>query len=202
MNRGKVNSISSSHINRNKSDFYQTPYSLTRLFLNMNDFDKTKTILEPCNGKGAITKILKEYNFKDIITNDINDKEGIDFLKWNEDNKISQIITNPPYRLAYDFVLKCKKVCDRFALLLPLSYLHGKKRYDYIYNVDTFKLKKVYIFTRYPLLTDKVYENGKHKTGMMVYSWFVWDKDYKGLPEINWLDNNSYVLLKKDLKNS
>jgi hypothetical protein len=48
------------------------------------------------------------------------------------------------------------------------------------------------------MLEDVVREDGKHKTGMMVYAWFVWEKNYYGLPTIDWLDNNDYVVRKKE----
>ena len=82
-------------------------------------------------------------------------------------------------------------------MLLPLNYLHGKKRYDDIYCDNNYPLRKVYIFTRYPLLTDKnVREDGCYNTGMMVYAWYIFEKDYIGKAEINWIDNNNDVLKK------
>ena len=87
----------------------------------------------------------------------------------------------------------------KFAFLLPLSYLHGKKRYDDIYCDKEYPLKKVYIFTRYPMLGEKLREDGKYNTGMMVYAWFIFEKNYEGPSTIDWIDNNIDVLSKKDL---
>ena len=172
---------------RKKSDFYETPYSLTKMLLDKEKL--TGTILEPACGNGAITKILDKYNYKydsyDIET---------DFLK--EHKKYNTIITNPPFSIAYNFIQKAKEISDKFYFLLPLSYLHGKKRYDDIYCDDKYKLKKVYIFTRYPMLGEILREDGKHNTGMMVYAWYCFDKEYKKEPIINWLDNNEYVIRK------
>ena len=50
------------------------------------------------------------------------------------------------------------------------------------------------------MLGDKLREDGKYKTGMMVYAWFVWENGYSGLPMIDWIDNNDDVLSKKDLE--
>ena len=50
------------------------------------------------------------------------------------------------------------------------------------------------------MLGDKLREDGKYKTGMMVYAWFVWENGYAGLPMIDWIDNNDDVLSKKDLE--
>ena len=56
------------------------------------------------------------------------------------------------------------------------------------------------MFTRYPMLGDELREDGKYRTGMMVYAWYVWENGYGGLPMIDWIDNNDDVLSKKDLK--
>ena len=50
------------------------------------------------------------------------------------------------------------------------------------------------------MLGESLREDGKYKTGMMVYAWFVWESGYSGSPMIDWLDNNEDVLSKKDLE--
>lgn len=154
---------------RNKNDFYQTPYSLTRLFLNTGIVPKEATILEPACGEGAISHVLNEYHYSHTAY-DIE----YDFL--TETQKHDWIITNPPYSKALEFILKAKEVSDNFAFLLPLSYLHGVERFNKIYSDEQYPLNSVYIFTRYPLLEQTVREDGQHKTGMMVYAWFVFKK--------------------------
>jgi len=181
---------------RKKSDFYETPYSITQQFLDSTStlWNNEFSILEPACGNGAIVSVLQKNNFK-VVQYDIN--IGKDFLK--ETNQYHYIITNPPFSLAFEFIQKAKEIAmDRFAFLLPLSYLHGKKRYDYIYNDTIFPLSRVYVYTRYPLLGESLREDGKYKTGMMVYAWFIWDKTHKGSPTIHWIDNNDYVLNGKD----
>ena len=53
-------------------------------------------------------------------------------------------------------------------------------------------------FCRYPMLGEKLREDGKYNTGMMVYAWYVWDKEYSGEPVIRWIDNDGDVLRKED----
>lgn len=174
---------------RKKSDFYQTPYSITQQLVQTGEIHGWKSTLEPACGAGAITKVLANSGFKNIVSYD----SETDFLK--ECGSYGQIITNPPFSLAYEFIIHAKKVAtDKICFLLPLSYLHGKRRYDHIWQDKKFPLKCVYVFTRYPMLEDTVSEDGKYKTGMMVYAWYVWDKSYTGEPMIRWIDNNNYVL--------
>tara|TARA_Y100001972_G_scaffold67724_1_gene82578 strand:- start:90 stop:734 length:645 start_codon:yes stop_codon:yes gene_type:complete len=193
--KGKNFSANNATGKRKKSDFYETPYSLTRKFLDVEEFDKSLTICEPACGAGAISNILKERWEDGLVS--AYDKET-NFLL--ETGNYDYIVTNPPFSLAHEFILKAKTVVNKkFALLLPLSYLHGKKRFDEIYTDEEFSLKKVYIFTRYPMLGDKLREDGKYTTGMMVYAWFVWEKGYTDEPTISWIDNNEDVLSKKDM---
>jgi len=48
------------------------------------------------------------------------------------------------------------------------------------------------------MLGEPLREDGKYNTGMMVYAWFVFEKDYGDSPVIDWIDNNEDVLSKKD----
>lgn len=203
---------------RSKLDFYQTPYSMTKQFLDAKrdnksiDFMKS-TFLDPSCGKKAIEKVLLDYTIeKNVYSRDIFDYEQNDYThRYNfidsyqytkELQPIDYIITNPPFKYANIFVVNAKKVANKgFAFLMPLSYLHGKSRYDNIFSYnDNYQLKEVYIFTRYPLLSKYLREDGKYETGMQVYAWFYWEKSYRSNPEIFWLDNNEYVMTKNDFK--
>ena len=78
-------------------------------------------------------------------------------------------------------------------------YLHGEKRY----NNKIFKeLSKIYVFTRYSLLTKDIRSDGKYNTGMIVYAWFIWEKEHRKEPVIRWISNQKYILNKNDLLNS
>jgi len=189
--KGKNFSANNARGQRKKSDFYETPYSMTSHLLEVEDFNKSLTVCEPACGDGAIVKIL-EKKWDNVVAYDIEKN----FL-WETGN-YDYIITNPPFSLAYEFVQKAKQIAtEKFAFLLPLSYLHGKKRYDNIYMDKQYGLKKVYVFTRYPMLGESLREDGKYNTGMMVYAWYIFENHYSGLPVIDWIDNNEDVLSKK-----
>lgn len=177
---------------RSKSDFYQTPYSITRRLLEVEKFEGR--ILEPACGAGAITAVLKEAGYDNVTA---YDKEelfgGKDFL--DETCKFDAIITNPPFSLAKEFILKACEVAPRFAFLLPLNYLQGQARYNEIWSAREI-LEKIYIFTRYPLLSAQIRPDGKYETGMMVYAWYIFDTRHKGAPAIHWIDNSWDVVRK------
>jgi len=138
-----------------------------------------------------MTKVIKE--FSNNVT-EYKFEEGQDFLIKKE--TFDFIITNPPFSLAYEFIQKAKQIAThKFAFLLPLSYLHGKTRFDEIWSDRNFLLSHIYVFVRYPMLGNKLRIDGKYKTGMMVYAWYVWDKDtINKEPVIKWIDNHKYVI--------
>lgn len=186
---------------RNKNDFYQTPYSITKQLIETGELDDCDTLLEPACGEHAITNVLT-HNLKNksIIEYDLyydNFNYGVfdysfDFFK--ETRKFDCIITNPPFSLATEFILHAKKIATKkIILLLPLNYLHGINRLNKIWCDTQFKFKCPYVFARYPLLENTVREDGKYKTGMQVYAWYVWDREWRDEPVIRHIDNNRYI---------
>lgn len=198
---GKNFSCNNATGKRKASDFYETPYSLTRLLLRNEKLPGL--ILEPAAGGGAITRVLVEFGYQ-FIQNDINDSPtGYDYLKDYVFWKCDTMITNPPFSLAEEFISQAKRFTrKKIIMLLPLSYLHGVERFKKIFSDKNFPLKRVYVFTRYPMLGEPLRDDGKVNTGMMVYAWYVWEKTWipslSSAPKIYWLDNDSYILRKSD----
>lgn len=191
---------------RNKKDFYSTPYSVTEQLLEYEFFDFKKTVQDPCCGKMAIVKILND-NFSFVGYNDLyyenNINTGYDFLSRKDDyyiHKSDYIITNPPFSLADQFIQRSKEKAKlKFAMLLPLSYLHGVGRYSKKIFLDLYPLSTIYVFTRYIMFSDKIREDGKYKTGMIAFAWFIWENYCdKAYPEIKWINNQKYILSKED----
>jgi len=186
---------------RRKGDFYETHYSMTGQLLEVEDFPGT--ILEASCGGGAIVKVLKENNL-DVVAYDLQTPSrlyGIQSGKsfFDEKNTYPYSIQNPPFSQAKQFILQAKKVVEKkFAFLLPLSYLHGIDRLSSIWLDREFPLARVHIFARYPMLGDPLRDDGKYDTGYIVYAWYVWEREYEGEPVIRWVNNQRYILSKKD----
>jgi hypothetical protein len=178
--------------NRKKSDTYETPYSMTQQLLDAHPIPKDSLIVEPACGNYAIIEVLNKNGYKFPCFYDL--AQGKDFLE--ETRSFDIVLTNPPFSLAYEFIMKAKQIAqESIIMLLPLSYLHGKSRHDNIWTDKEFPLRYVYVFTRYPMLGDPLREDGKYKTGMMVYAWYVWEKSkYVNEPVIRWIDNHKYVI--------
>jgi hypothetical protein len=174
---------------RKPNDFYETPFSITRQLLELGFLRSAETTLEPACGNGAIMKVLDQEGFRRVVAYDIEK----DFLR--ETRKFDQIVTNPPFSLAMEFIRKAKEVArHRFAMLLPLNYLHGKARHDLIYQDTVFPLASVNIFTRYPMFGDLLREDGRYRSGMMICAWYCWDREHVGAPTMSWINNDQYLL--------
>lgn len=201
-----------------KSDFFETPYSMTEQLLENEKFDYDKDVLEPACGNGAIINVLSN-NFKDIgyIDKYIKRKSVInqDFIV-DEMPKYNYIITNPPFSLWDEFIQKAKHIAtEKFAFLGRLEFLTGIKRFnENMYDDPKYPLTKIYLFTRKVNLSytedyPKLRKDSKYPAGMYHYAWFIFEKNdissfnsvgfYIGrYPQIKWVNNQKYILHKKD----
>lgn len=174
MKNTNAQSIVGSGNNRSDNDFYPTPEWATEALFAKEHF--IGDVWECAAGDGSMARVIEKHNFchsTDII-------EGIDFFSSIE--KSDNIITNPPYKYALEFINHAKELADKkIAMLLKLAFLEGQNRYDFFQDED-FPLKSVYVFFKrlnfFPVKTG---------AGMIAFAWYVWDKDYTGKPSIDWI---------------
>ena len=174
---------------RQPNDFYPTPRSATMALLNNESF--TGSILEPCSGQGHISKVLEEYYPEsDISSYDLQDDcygiGGVDFLEQSENfyGYPQNIITNPPYKKATEFVLQAKQIAEhKIAMLLKLNALAGLRRYKKIWADKRFPLKKVIVLIKRPDFRQK-------NSPTLEYCWVIFDKYWLKEPFITWGDNS------------
>lgn len=166
---------------RQKDDFYPTPEYVTNILLKNYHFDGM--IWECACGDGRMSEVLKKHGYH-VVSTDLIDRgyydrtpKAIDFLL--ENTKAENIVTNPPFNLAYEFIVQGLRLADKcLALLLPIRYLTGKARVS-LYN-DNPPSKIIVI----PNKVDFV-GNGNP---VMEFAWFVWDRRKKDGTEIVWAD--------------
>lgn len=157
-------------------DFYPTPAWATYALLENEKF--SGEIWEPACGKGHMAEVLRTRNH--VITSDLYDRGygdfAADFLQSNL--RADNIVTNPPFNIAEEFVKKCHELATKkFALLLRLAFLESARRYENIYSV--IPPYKVLVFSsRITFYPDGAERKG---SGTTAYAWFVWDKhlDYE-----------------------
>lgn len=190
---------------REEHDFYSTDPDCVRDILKVEQF--SKNILEPCCGTGNISKVLEEAGY-DVKSTDLIDRGygvgGIDFF---EHYKVidSDVITNPPFGLATDFVERCLNIMTshhKLALFLKLQFLEGQERFEKIFSKK--HLETVYIYSKRVACykNDEQYQKDKDgnlildkdgnakKIGSAVcYVWLVFNLDYVGDPKLKWITN-------------
>jgi len=189
---------------RSETDFYPTPTASTESLFDNYGFKDGIVVYEPAAGKGHIGKVVKDklpnctlymsdlydYGNKDVVTD-------VDFLKEDIEQEIDWVITNPPYSkdLLMPFVEKSLKIANKgVAMFLKITFLESTARYNFFNTTRC--LKEVLLFSnRQPM-----YKNGEYSkaSNAIMYAWFIWDKSYKGLPTINWIDNSKRVKELKD----
>ena len=166
---------------RVKNDFYATPTYATEILLKKEKF--VGNIWECACGDGAISKVLINKGYE-VYSSDLIDRgygnTPEDFLK--SDKVFDNIITNPPFNLATEFNLKAlQSVKNKVVFLCKLSHLEGIKRADVIFSQK--KLKKIYVFSKRLNFT----KDGIKANGLMSFGWFIYDVNFNGLPEVDWI---------------
>lgn len=172
---------------RQQEDYYATDPKAVEMLLELENFQHS--ILEPACGEGHISKVLTEHGHKVVSSDLVNRGFGIgniDFLNCLLEEWIGDIITNPPYSLAKEFVEKSMEVISdgsKVAMFLKLQFLEGQARKE--------------LFKKYPPRTVyvssarlKCLKNGEDdgSSSAVAYCWFIWVKGFKGKTTIEWFN--------------
>jgi hypothetical protein len=172
-------------------DDFPTPPWATRALLEHvigeNDTLSGLTCLEPACGVGHMSKVLKEY-FGSVSSADVYDygygsvrnfltfPHPIDSYDW--------VITNPPFRLAEEFVLRSLSFARvGVAILARTVFLESSGRYRAIFQT-TPPTKFAQFVERVPMVKGRVDKSATTATG---YCWLVWDKRVTGVPQLVWI---------------
>ncbi len=181
---------------REQHDYYATEPKALELLLEIETF--SPYVWECACGEGHLSEVLKKRGYKvkssDIIHRGYESTEVIDFLKVSKNdvkNDFSRdIITNPPYKYAKDFVEHALDISmdnTKIAMFLKLTFLESKARRK-LFN--KYPPKIIYVsssrlqcakngdFTTY----------GKGVGTAVAYAWFVWEKGFKGAPTVRWFN--------------
>lgn len=181
---------------REKDDYYATdPIAIDKLLKVEIPYNR---IWECAAGGGHLANRLKELNFQ-VTTSDIVERNykldfTHDFLKISQCglgvNEEYDILTNPPYKNAKEFVLHALNLIRngrKVYMFLKLTFLESKARYKELFS--KYPPKKVYVFSE-RVLCAKNAEFQKMKDGggsAVAYAWYVWEKGYQGKTEIEWI---------------
>lgn len=180
---------------REANDFYATPTEAVKALMKNFEFDKSKTIYDPCVGKGHILKPFRDEGFNvkgtdlvgraDYFDPNIKYEGGTDYIACTEKFD-GTIVTNPPYEICKNFAETCiNNITDGnyVCMLLKIQFLETKSRYELF---KKYPPKYVYVFVnRIGCIPGG--ESDKKTSSAICYAWYVWEKGYTGEPIIRWL---------------
>lgn len=159
---------------RQEDDFYPTPPEPTIALLQAERFDGI--VHEGACGDGTMAKIIEAFGYKVIASDLVNRGYGVQRDFFSITRPVAHnIITNPPFDLADDFIKHSMETLRprKLALLLKATFFHAKKRQE--------------LFERFPPriimpLTWRVDFLGKGRPTMEC-SWFVWHRGNNEYPQ-------------------
>lgn len=116
---------------RQSEDYYATEPKATEWLCKLEQFEGR--ILEPSCGEGHMSRVLEAAGYN-VVSRDLVDRGygkvadflAIDNLAWD-----GNIVTNPPYKFAHQFVEKALSIIPegkKVAMFLKLTFLEGKAR--------------------------------------------------------------------------
>ena len=186
---------------REENDFYATdPYAIDKSIRFFEEIGISNNLWEPACGNLHLSCRLKEYGYN-VVSSDLIKRnnyctqldffDSVEMLENSED-----IITNPPFKFAEDFVTKSMMLLNngRFALFfLKIQFLETRARAELFKNCG---LKYVGVFSdriccarngdfdKYSK-QDKI--TGQYRGGTQCYAWFVFQKGYNGEPVLKFI---------------
>ena len=176
---------------REPNDFYATdPIAVDKLVGSIGFIPSV--VWECACGTGCLSERLKQY-CHGVVSTDVIDRgygQVQDFLLAKEmPSGCSCIITNPPYKLANEFILHALSLLPdggRCIMFLKTTFLEGEKRHRLLFS--KYPPQRILQFSKRVLCAKNAEFQKMRKVGSAVsYAWFVWEKGYKGETTITWI---------------
>lgn len=163
-------------------DFFPTPHWATRALCEhvlpsaMQDNASplsTYAAWEPACGQGHMVDALREY-FGAVWATDVHPygHGGVrDFLMADAaKEKIDWVITNPPFRLASQFILQGRHIAPNVAMLVRIAFLEGVGRYNELFSQHPPNIIAQFV-ERVPMVKGRL---SREATTATAYCWLVW----------------------------
>jgi hypothetical protein len=163
------------------ADVYQTPAVAVHALLRVEQLPPR--VWECACGPGAIVSVLRDAGHYVIATDLLewhcpDSKAGVDFLiQAHAPAGIEAVVTNPPFRLANQFVVHALELAPRAIMLLRLAFLESECRTKIL---DGGQLARVHVFKhRLPMMHRHDWA-GRRASSSIPFAWFVWDRNHRG----------------------
>jgi hypothetical protein len=176
---------------RQEHDYYATDPAAVRMLLKLVEFGRF--IYEPACGEGHLSKALAEAG-KIVYSTDLIDRQfgkgGVNFLSDEVKYFDGDIITNPPYSHAKEFITKSLSIIPegkKVAMFLKVQFMEGKGRKKLFLETPP-----KYIFvssSRINCAKNGNFEGLRTSGGSAVaYAWYIWEKGFTGETTLKWFN--------------
>ena len=178
---------------RQNEDYYATDPQAAEMLLEIEDIDKSKPIWECASGEGHLSNVFKEHGYK-VRTSDIVKRtettEILDFLSDDITDWDGNIITNPPYKFAVQFIEKAMNILHegtKCIMILKLQFMEGKSRRKLF---EKYPPKTIWVSSSRIMCAKNgdFYEMIKGGGSAVAYAFYVWEKGYKGNTILRWFN--------------
>jgi hypothetical protein len=170
-----------------KDDLYETPAVAVHALMRAEKLPHR--IWEPACGRGAIVNVLRGLGHE-VVASDLVDYRVPITTHWRYDFLMERkvptgteaIVTNPPFKLAEEFVAHALELCPRVIMLLRLAFYESDRRSDILEGRG---LARIHVFRkRLPMMHRDGWGGRKANSGM-AFAWFVWDRAHIGPTELH-----------------
>jgi hypothetical protein len=167
---------------RSSADNYATPSWCTRRILEVPGLFPTGGVwLDPCAGDGSIIRATNS------VRSDINEWRAVEIRSECEEqlvaakasvqiqdffdsatDEVDVVFTNPPYRLAMEFVEACLPIAKLVVMLLRVNFVGSEKRSSFFRGFAP----DIHILPNRPSFCNN--QHGRPSTDSPEYGWFCW----------------------------
>jgi len=175
---------------RDENDYYATDPRAAEMLLELEKFDQN--IYEPACGEGYLSKVFEKAGHT-VLSTDLIDRGfgfgGIDFLQ-NASKFNGDIITNPPFKYAQQFIEKALDIIpegNKVAMFLKVQFMEGKARKKLF---TQFPPKTIWVSSsRINCAINGNFEMFRTSGGSPIcYAWYIWEKGFKGNTSLKWFN--------------
>lgn len=180
------------NIKDRKDDLYESPEVAVRALLKAECIPLT--CWEPACGPGAIVRVLRASG-RAVIATDLVDygcpdsESRRDFLMERKaPDGVPAIVTNPPFKLAEEFVEHAIKLVPEVYMLMRVAFLEGL-RWERALKPH---LARVHVFApRLPMMHRAGWDGPVNSNSGIAFAWFAFQRDWArkgGKPTIEWIN--------------
>lgn len=205
----------SNHVeeDREVNDYYATDPEAAEWLLKIEP--ELNDIWESFCGEGHLAKVFNEAGklkaVSDLVDRGyypegISTKYPLDFFKFNKIWK-GDIVSNPPYKYALESVKHALSLINEgryVVMFLKLTFLEGKNRKKFFQETPPVRVwvssSRIACAKNGEFKVIKTDKEGNVKldskgnpqyeepSKAVCYAWFVWQKGFKGYPEVRWFN--------------